>query len=696
MRLFTTFLFSTFMTVMMFAQTVNIEGDPYGNNPYPSIDSALTDANKGDVILITGLHTGRLTIGKAITLRGSNPMTDIIEGADTIGTATGRTINVTGVGSDSISFENLTIRHGNANGGNGGGIFFDHVTGLASLTNVIVEDNMTSKQGGGIGVGASNVNITDCTIRNNSATSATSDGGGIHMVSQNGSGSNFTVNVWNTIIHHNHAGRNGGAFTINGNNNFGDQYIATVNFENTTMAFNDAANFGGSGHVWGVDIVAGGGNTVGETNVHCTMKHVTIGRNTATAGDKFGLYFTNGNATTGPKFDIYNSIAVSAGLLGNRGINFQNSSTGDVINCIIGGQLGIATVGNNVNTTVGQTAGQAGIADSLSDEGGPTLLLAIASGSAPIDHCTASTAVSVPSDDARGYMRDATPDAGAMEFIINAAPTVASAIADQVFTEGFGSSMVDLSSTFSDPDGNTLSVSAMSADMGIATVSISNNSLTIMEVDTGMTEVIVTADDGFGGIAMDTFMVTINPFVNSPPVVANALADQMLTQGFGTIKIDLSSTFSDADGHPLTLMVSNSFDTVATAMIANDTLTITEVDTGMTTMIVSANDENGGSVSDTFHVTIELSTSIDRQVLEGVEIFPNPSHDGQLTVRFAQAIKQGSIQVFTLSGKMVSQRAAQFAQEELIDLSAFSRGLYVIKVEDHLLGKHAIMKVMIK
>lgn len=412
-------LFFTFIITILHGQTVNIEGDPYGGNPYPTIDSALTVSNSGDVILITGIHTERLLIGKGITLRGNDPATDIIEAHQNPGSATGRTINVTGVGSDSITIENLTIRHGNANGGNGAGIYLDKITGLATLNNVIIENNTTSKNGGGLSIGSSNTNLNYCTIRNNSATAGTSDAGGIHIVSLNGAGIDPIININNSLIANNTATRNGGGFLINGNNGNGDLYQLNVNFENTTIAFNQGTNRGGTGHIWGVDIVAGSTHPIGDNNVHCTMKHVTAARNTSNATDNFGLYFTNGAATTGPVFNIYNSILVSAGLPGNRAINFGQSATGDVINCMIGGQLNIMNnVTNDVNNVLGQTAGQAGIPDTLSDEGGLVELFALSVGEPSIDFCTGDIpmGVTLPTLDALGTIRDATPDAGSYEY----------------------------------------------------------------------------------------------------------------------------------------------------------------------------------------------------------------------------------------------------------------------------------------
>jgi hypothetical protein len=63
--------------------------------------------------LITGVHTGTFTITKSITLRGTNPSTDIIQANAAPLTATTRVITVTGAPTAlNITIENLGIRHG--------------------------------------------------------------------------------------------------------------------------------------------------------------------------------------------------------------------------------------------------------------------------------------------------------------------------------------------------------------------------------------------------------------------------------------------------------------------------------------------------------------------------------------------------------------------------------------------------------
>jgi hypothetical protein len=119
------------------AQSVNIEGNPYSGNPYATITDAIAaSTNPSDVVLITGTHTEFIAISKSITIRGVNPLTDIIQAAanPAVGGTGTRVINIAGVAAVAINvtIENLSIRHGNFNA-NGGAINIDKITGLVTL-----------------------------------------------------------------------------------------------------------------------------------------------------------------------------------------------------------------------------------------------------------------------------------------------------------------------------------------------------------------------------------------------------------------------------------------------------------------------------------------------------------------------------------------------------------------------------------
>jgi hypothetical protein len=405
-----TILFLSISTTFLSAQTVEIAGTPFS-----TIADAIAAASDGDVIDITGTHTESIDITKGITLRGTDPATDIIQAAATQAEATNRVISASG--NKNITIENVTVQNGNATG-HGGGIFADKVTGLLTLNKVTITNNTTTKNGGGISTGGSNVNFNDCTISYNSTT-VNGTGGGLQIAPNNGAAIDAVVNVKNSVIHNNSTLKTGGGFIVNGNHQYGDKYTITANFENVTVVSNIAGPNGGAGYVLGVDFVTGGSDSVavGATNTTLNMVHCTLAYNSITAevNGKQGLTFDNSNASTGPNFNIYNSIVVSANDVTKKALNFANCNANDVINNILGGLNAFSAV-QDINNQKGKLATFAGIATALSSEGGSTQLLALGSSANSVNHCTEATGITLPTVDQRGYTRDATPDAGAYEY----------------------------------------------------------------------------------------------------------------------------------------------------------------------------------------------------------------------------------------------------------------------------------------
>lgn len=407
--------FAIFVNIIS-AQTVNIEGNPYGGNPYATISEAIVACNNGDVILISGVHTEAITIDKSITLRGMDPTTDIIQAAEnpsSDGTGT-RVISLTRLETNvlTITIENLGIRHGNADlNSNGGGIDSDKITGLLTLRNLIIENNHSSRNGGALSFAGSNVEMIDCTVRNNSASL---DGGAILVAPNNASGIDNVINIKQSLINNNN-GRNGGGIYINGNNNFGNNFKVSVNIENTTVSNNASispSSGNGGGAVFVASAVWTGGGAI--SNVTLNLIHATIYNNTHAAANKAGLQFAGAGLTN---FSAYNSIIVSTDDLLIKALNFSNTNTIDVVNCILGGLNAPPTLvdDESKNNLKGKTATFAGLTGTLSNEGGFTQVFTLTEGSTAIDFCSAATNVTMPTTDQRGYLRNGIADAGAFE-----------------------------------------------------------------------------------------------------------------------------------------------------------------------------------------------------------------------------------------------------------------------------------------
>ncbi|MEM7550123.1 MAG: ExeM/NucH family extracellular endonuclease [Bacteroidota bacterium] len=105
----------------------------------------------------------------------------------------------------------------------------------------------------------------------------------------------------------------------------------------------------------------------------------------------------------------------------------------------------------------------------------------------------------------------------------NSAPTVANPIADIDQFSGFGTETVDLSSVFTDADGDALTLSAASSATNVVSVAVAGTTLTITEAGTGSSEITVTAVDGFGGTVSDVFTVTVSTLTGIEDLLLESL-----------------------------------------------------------------------------------------------------------------------------------------------------------------------------
>ncbi len=275
----------------------------------------------------------------------------------------------------------------------------------------------------------------------------------------------------------------------------------------------------------------------------------------------------------------------------------------------------------------------------------------------------------------------------------NIAPTVANPISDQTQTEGFVSTNIDLVNVFSDADGDALSLSVATSNTNVATVSISGNTLTIIEVGLGSTNITLTANDGNSGTVDDVFSFTINQMSNTAPTVANPISDQTQTEGFGSINIDLTNAFSDADGDALSLSVVSFNTNIATASISDKTLAITEIGLGSTNITLTANDGNGGTVDDVFSITINATTtSIEKLAEFGIKVYPNPS-SGIFNIEHNNANQNLSLKIFNIAGKTVFQNNLE-GSKTFIDLNKNGKGVYIMifEISDKTIKSKVIIK----
>ncbi len=188
----------------------------------------------------------------------------------------------------------------------------------------------------------------------------------------------------------------------------------------------------------------------------------------------------------------------------------------------------------------------------------------------------------------------------------NRAPEAVETIPAQAMTEG-DEVVVDVSSFFSDPDGDELTYTAESSDAEVAAAGIEGSSLTVTAVAAGTATVTVTAADPGGLTATQSAEVTVEAANNRAPEAVETIPARAMTEG-DEVVVDVSSFFSDPDGDELTYTAESSDAEVAAAGIEGSSLTVTAVAAGAATVTVTAADPDGLTATQSAEVTVEART----------------------------------------------------------------------------------------
>lgn len=159
---------------------------------------------------------------------------------------------------------------------------------------------------------------------------------------------------------------------------------------------------------------------------------------------------------------------------------------------------------------------------------------------------------------------------------------------------------LDMAPSFSDPDGDSLTYTAVSADRSVAWASVVGNAVSVLAVAKGETTITVTATDTEGLTVAQDFVVTVP---NQPPLAEGSIPAQTVAAG-AVFTVDATAYFSDPDGDSLTYAATTSDLTVAAATTAGSTVTVTALSGGETSVTVTATDTEGAIATLIFPVTV--------------------------------------------------------------------------------------------
>lgn len=181
----------------------------------------------------------------------------------------------------------------------------------------------------------------------------------------------------------------------------------------------------------------------------------------------------------------------------------------------------------------------------------------------------------------------------------NRGPVAVGAIADLELEAGT-TATIRLDDYFSDPDGDSLSFTAMSSDTAVATVAVAGDSLRIAALAKGPATVTVAARDAGGQEALHRFAAMVP---NRAPVVTDLLPRRRLEVG-DTLRVGLPGYFSDPDGDSVSFTAASSDTAAVRAIAAGEILAIVAQLSDSATITVAATDTEGLTAVQVFTVVV--------------------------------------------------------------------------------------------
>ena len=198
------------------------------------------------------------------------------------------------------------------------------------------------------------------------------------------------------------------------------------------------------------------------------------------------------------------------------------------------------------------------------------------------------------------------------------------------------------------------------------------------------------------GVASDE--ATATPRANSVPTVTNMIPNQTAMVGAAFNYQFPENTFSDADSDRLSYTATRGDDSVLPSWLAfaKSTRTFSGTpqagDAGTIMVKVTADDGKGGTISDSFDITVgEEEALLGISTAEDISIYPNPASNyfilGNVSAKLSGAI------LVSTSGKVV--RTYPASKDEVYDVSGLSEGIFFVFIEGDEGRKYA-GKILIK
>ena len=237
------------------------------------------------------------------------------------------------------------------------------------------------------------------------------------------------------------------------------------------------------------------------------------------------------------------------------------------------------------------------------------------------------TTVTVTAEDGRGSRAE-------QQFAVtvrNQAPVSVGSLPQLSLEVEDGTTLVDVSGAFRDPEGDELTYQAESSDESVAAVAVFGSAVEVTPLSRGTVLVVVLATDvnGSNTPALQTFRVVVGRpppppppsgpgsgrpgQPNRPPAAVGTLADQALTVGAEPVTVDIAPAFRDPDRDALEYTAESSAEDVAAVSVDGSAVTVRPVGAGTAVVTVTASDgeEGNAPAEQAFTVTVVVDYDAD-------------------------------------------------------------------------------------
>ena len=230
-----------------------------------------------------------------------------------------------------------------------------------------------------------------------------------------------------------------------------------------------------------------------------------------------------------------------------------------------------------------------------------------------------------------------------------------------------------MSHYFTDPDGDALTFAGGSSADAVATVSVSDDQLTVRGVAKGTATITVTAEDPEGLAAILAFAVRVP---NRPPLVTGTLPDIGVEVGDAT-GADLSDHFTDPDGDELVFAAESSDPGVAAVSVSANRFTVTAVSKGIAMVAITATDPEGLAVAQSFRVTVPNRAPQAADALPDLELHVGEESATDMSAHFVDP--DGDTLLFTAASSDSTVAAAHVSGDR-VTVSALAWGTATVTV----------------